>query len=139
LGGVVEYVMVPVPDELEARVRDFVIQRGTASLHAGWSQESIAGFYDQLDEPSQIVIEVIARGVVDDEPVTVAKLAEVVGATTREVLGITLELVHRLRALGGAAFPLLLLDAPQGADGDQRPVMMPRDGAHVVLSTAARQ
>jgi transcriptional regulator with XRE-family HTH domain len=139
LGGVVEYVMVPVPEELEARVKEFVIQRNASSLHSGWSQESIATFYGQLDEPSRTTIKAIARGVVDDEPVTIAKLAEVVGVTTREVLGITLELVHRLRALGGAAFPLFLLDAPEGADGDERPAVMPRDGAHMVLATGTHE
>jgi hypothetical protein len=131
-----EYVMVPVPDELEARVREFVIQRSASSGQAGWNQESIDWLYAQLDELSRRTIKAIARGVVDDEPVTIAKLAKDAGATTREVLGITLELVHRLRALGSATFPLFLLDAPEGADGDDRPVVMPKDGARMVLSTA---
>jgi hypothetical protein len=135
----VEYVMVPVPDELEARVREFVIRRGAMSLDAGWSRDSVVRLYEQLDDLSRTAVATIARGVVDDEPVTVATLAKVAGTTTREMLGITLELVHRLRALGGPGFPLLLLDPPEGADDDERPVVMTEDGAHVVLSVATSQ
>jgi hypothetical protein len=128
--------MVPVPEELEARVREFVIRRGAMSLDTGWSRESVVRLYEQLDDLSRTAVATIARGVVDDEPVTVAKLAKVAGTTTREMLGITLELVHQLRALGGPGFPLLLLEPPEGADDDQRPVVMTEDGAHVVLSVA---
>jgi hypothetical protein len=133
----VEYVMVPVPDQLEGRVREFVAQRA-ATGHAGWSDEVVARLYEQLDGPSRTVIEAIARGVVDDEPVTLATLAKAAGTTTREVLGIALELVQRLQAQGGPAFPIIILDAPEGAD-DERPVVMPRDGAHMVVATAWRQ
>jgi hypothetical protein len=137
-GGTGEYVMVPVPDELEARVREFVIVRAATSSEAGWSTESVARFYEQLDQPSRTAVTTIARGVVDDEAVTIAKLARLTGTTSREMLGITLELVQRLRALGGTGFPLFVLDAPEGAD-DERPVVMPKDGAHVVLSAATSQ
>jgi hypothetical protein len=132
----VEYVTVPVPSELEARVRDFVIQRAAMSSDAGWSTELVATFYEQLDAPSRTAVRAIARGVVDDEPVTIAQLARLAGITSREMLGITLELVQRIRALGGAGFPLFVLDAPEGADGDERAVVMPRDGAHMMLSAA---
>jgi hypothetical protein len=132
----VEYVMVPVPDHLAARVSEFVVRRAAMSMDAGWSRESVDRFYEQLDAPSRTAVSTIARGVVDDEPVTIAKLAKVAGTTTREMLGITLELVQRLRALGGAGFPLFVLDAPEGADDGERPVVMPDDGAHMVLSAA---
>lgn len=130
--------MVPVPHELEVRVKEFLTQRAASSGLAGWSRESMATFYEALDAPSRVAVRGIARGVVDDEPVTIATLAKFAGTTTREMLGITLELVQRLRALGGAAFPLFILEAPDGA-GDERPVVMPKDGAHMVLSTATRQ
>jgi hypothetical protein len=138
LGGTGAYVMVPVPDELEARVREFVIARAATSSKAGWSTESVARFYEQLDQPSRTAVTTIARGVVDDEAVTIAKLARLTGTTPREMLGITLELVQRLRALGGTGFPLFVLDAPEGA-ADERPVVMPKDGAHMVLSVATSQ
>jgi hypothetical protein len=133
----VEYVMVPVPDQLEARVREFLAQRA-ATGHAGWSDEVITRLYEQLDGPSRTAIEAIARGVVDDQPVTLSTLAKVAGTTTREMLGIALELVQHLQALGGPTFPIVILDSPEGAD-DERPVVMPRDGAHMVVATAWRQ
>jgi hypothetical protein len=134
----VEYVMVPVPEELETRVREFLVWQRT-SEEAGWSAESMARLYEELDEPSRTAIKGIARGVVDNQPVTIANLARVAGTTTREMLGIALELVQGLRALGGTGFPLFVLDAPEGADGDERPVVMSKDGARVVLSAAGRE
>ena len=130
--------MVPVPDQLEARVREFVAQR-RASKDAGWSEQVVVRLYEQLDGPSQTAVQAIARGVVDDEPVTLAHLARVARTTTREMLGITLELVQRLQAMGGPAFPIVIFDAPEGADGDDRPVVMPKDGAHMVVSVATRE
>jgi hypothetical protein len=129
--------MVPVPDQLQARVTEFVAQR-SASGDAGWSEEVVAVFYQQLDGPSRTAIEAIARGVVDDEPVTLADLAKVAGTTTREMLGIALELVQRLQALGGPAFPIVILAPPEGAD-EERPVVMPMDGARMVVSMSTSE
>jgi hypothetical protein len=130
--------MVPVPHEIEEQVRHYLAWQLTTREAAGWSEESFATLYEQLDEPSRVALEMIARGVVDDEPVTVAGIGKSAGATTREMLGIVVELAQRLRALGGLGIPLFVLDPPEGKDGGQRPVTMSRDGARVVLSIAAR-
>jgi hypothetical protein len=130
--------MIPVPEELAAQVRHYLTMRMSTAAVAGWSEESVAALYEQLDGPARVVVTTVARAVVDDEPITVATAAAAAGTTTREVLGIVLELVQRFRTLGGPAFPVILLDAPHGAGDDQRPLVMPTDGAQVVLDAAAR-
>jgi hypothetical protein len=129
--------MVPVPQELEAQVHQYLSWR-LYSGEGGWSEESMAAFYEQLDEPSRVAVKMIASGVVQDEPVTVARIAQAAGTTARETLGIVLELVQRLRALGGPLFPFVPLETPEGEDDDQRPVVMPKDGARMALSIANR-
>jgi hypothetical protein len=129
--------MVPVPDELEPRVREFVAQRQASRSDPSWSPESLATLYEQLDEPSRAAVKAIARGVFDDEPATIAGLARITGTTAREMLGITVEIAQRIRLLGGPGFPLYVLDASEGADDDERPVLMSKDVARMVLSAAA--
>jgi hypothetical protein len=105
---------------------------------AGWTEAALTTLFGQLDESARVAVEMIARGVVDDEPVTVGQVARRVGITTREILGIVVELAHQLRALGGPSIPVILFEPPDGGDDDQRPLAMPKDGARVVLSIAGR-
>jgi CO dehydrogenase/acetyl-CoA synthase beta subunit len=131
--------MVPVPQELEQRVQQYIDWRVSSGIAAEWSEDSIAELYGQLDAASRAVVRTVAQGSVDDEPVTVARAAEAAGATEREALGIVLELVQHFRGLGGGpVFPLLVLDAPEGSGDDQRIIVMPRDGARVALAAAGR-
>lgn len=130
--------MVPVPQDLVERVQHYIDWRVSSGVAVDWSEDAVAELYAQLDEASRAVVSTLAQGAVDDEPVTVARAAEAAGTSTREALGIVLELVQRFRALGGTTFPLLVLDVPEGVGDDQRVIVMPRDGARVVLAAAAR-
>lgn len=131
--------MVPVPQELEERVQQYINWRVSSGVAAEWSEDSVAELYGQLDAASRAVVRTVAQGAVDDEPVTVGRAAEAAGATEREALGIVLELVQRFRGLsGGPVFPLLVLDAPEGSGDDQRIIVMPREGALVALAAAGR-
>jgi hypothetical protein len=130
----VEYVMVPVPEELEEQVQQYINFRVGNEVAADWSEHAVAEIYGQLDDAARTVVRAVAQGAVDDEPVTLARAAEIAGATRREILGIVLELVEQFRGLGGPVFPLLLLDVPEGVDQDQRVIVMPRDGARVTLA-----
>jgi len=134
----VEYVMVPVPQELAEQVQQYVTFRVANEIAAVWSEDAVAEIYGQLDDAARTVVRAVAQGAVDDEPVTLARAAELAGATDREVLGIVLELVQRFRGLGGPVFPLLLLDVPEGADEGQRVIVMPKDGARVTLAAVGR-
>jgi hypothetical protein len=128
--------MVPVPQDLVERVQQYINWRLSSGVAADWSEETVAELYAQLDEASRAVVGTVAQGAVDDQPVTVARAADAAGTSTREALGIVLELVQRFRGLGGTAFPLLVLDVAEGVGDDQRVIVMPRDGARLVLAAA---
>jgi len=130
--------MVPVPQDLVERVLQYIDWRVSGGVAADWTEDAVAELYRQLDDASRAVVRTIAQGVVDDEPITVARAAEAGGTTNREALGIVLELVQRFRGLGGVTFPLLVLDVGEGVGDDQRVIVMPRDGARVALAAAAR-
>ena len=132
--GAVEYVMVPVPVELHARVLQYIGWRAGSEGATGWDPDVMATLYAGLDEPARTLLTRVARGVVEQQPVTLQAVASATKTTTREVLGIVLELVQRFKALGGPTFPLVLLDAPEGQGDDQRPVVMPKEGALAVMS-----
>jgi hypothetical protein len=134
----VDYVMVPVPQDLVERVQQYVTWRVSGGVAADWTEDAVAELYRQLDDASRAVVWTVAQGVVDDEPITVARAAEAAGTTNREALGIVLELVQRFRGLGGVTFPLLVLDVAEGVDDDQRVIAMPKDGARVTLAAAGR-
>lgn len=131
-------VMVPVPEELEERVRQYLTARMGMAGSAGWSEESVAAVYQQLDDPARIVLAAIAQGAVDGQPITVATAAEAAATSTRAVLGIVLELFQRFKNLGGPNFPIMLVDPAEGAAADQQLLAMPGDGARLVLAVAAR-
>ena len=128
--------MVPVPEELEEQVQQYVNFRVGNAAGTDWSEDAVAEIYKGLDSPARTVVRTVAQGAVDDDPVTIARAAEVAGTTSREVLGIVLELVQHFRGLGGPVFPLLLLDVPDGVGDDQRVIVMPRDGARITLAAA---
>jgi hypothetical protein len=132
--GAVEYVMVPVPEDLHARVMQYVEWRTVNEGTTGWDKGTLATLYGGLDEPSRTLLTRVARGVIDDQPVKLGAVASAAGTSTREALGIVLELVQRFKVLGGPTFPLVLLDAAEGSGDDQRPIVMPKEGALVVVA-----
>ena len=134
--GAVEYVMVPVPVELHARVLQYLGWRAGSEGATGWDPDMMATLYAGLDEPSRTLLTRVARGVVEQQPVTLHGIASATSASTREVLGIVLELVGRFKELGGPTFPIVLLDPPEGLGDDQRRVVMPKEGAQAVMSLA---
>lgn len=130
--------MVPVPEELEEQVQQYVNFRVGNEVPTDWSEDAVAAIYEQLDGPARTVVRAVAQAAVDNDPITIARAGEIAGASNREVLGIVLELVQHYRGLGGPVFPLLLLDVAEGVDDDQRVIVMPRDGARITLAAAGR-
>src|SRR5262245_58641155 len=107
-----DVVMVPVPSDLVERVQTYINLRVNSGGNADWTEDAVAELYGARDVLSRTLVRAIAQGAVDDEPLTVAQAAKAAGTSNREALGIVLELVERFRALGGPAFPLLVLEVP---------------------------
>lgn len=143
--GPMDPVMVPVPAELVDDVRRHVNMLAARAASGDWSDESVGRLYDRLDEDARAVLKMVARNVADGEPASVAAIADATGIGARQVRGIVVEITHLHHAVGGPQMSLLLLDPPEGPDpqadhdDDQRPVLMPVAGAHMVLAVAHRR
>jgi hypothetical protein len=132
--------MVPVPEELEDGVRRYLTLLAVRKASGDWSEQSVARLYEQLDELGRAVMTTLARAVADGEVVTVAGLANALEVSTRVIRGIAVEITHCFQAAGGPRFSVVLLEPPagldlaRGLDDENRPMMMPLEGARIVLS-----
>jgi hypothetical protein len=106
--GAVEYVMVPVPEELVPKVLTFVswkIAGGPGALGAAdeWSdaEEALVRGLGRLDDAGRSVVEAIAAAALAGEDIGVTEVARRVGVSKREAVGILLEVNNVVAAEGG--------------------------------------
>jgi hypothetical protein len=106
----VEYVMVPVPEELAPRVLTFVSWKAaeanakSARAEGGKTTdvgEAIARAFARFDDPSRAVVAVVAAAALDAEELTIPEAARRAGVTTRETLGILMEVNNVIADEGG--------------------------------------
>ena len=100
-----EYVMVPVPEELAEQVLTFLRWRDQAKAAQPPDVrpdlgEAVARVFARLDDPSRALLAVIATAALDDEELGVPEAARRVGVTAREALGILLEVNNILAGEG---------------------------------------
>jgi hypothetical protein len=103
---VVEYVMVPVPEELAEQVLTYVSWRD-AQAKAGPpvdeqpdDGDAIARVFARLDGPSRGLVAVIATAALEGEELGIPTAARRAGVATREALGILLEVNNILAGEG---------------------------------------
>jgi hypothetical protein len=141
----VDYVMVPVPEELASRVMMYLSWKGDPRLvessgpqndppgptvqGPGGGEGPVARAFAHLDDPGRALARVIAAAALDQEQLTVTEAARRAGLTTREAVGTMLEFVKLVACEGGPAFVAYVKD-PEGAAGteftwDNRIVVMP--------------
>jgi hypothetical protein len=146
----VEYVMVPVPEELAQKVLTYVSwresQASTAAL-ADDRQASVAALaraFARLDDASRALVTVIAAAVADGEEVSVAEAARRARLTSREAIGVLLEVNNVIAQEGGPPLAFGGRDLGAGAPGefswDTYMVVMPNaiTGSIVDLARAPR-
>jgi hypothetical protein len=106
----VEYVMVPVPEELAPKVLTYVRWKGAEpsaaqpageSPGAGDHDESLARAFARLDGASRSLVAVAAAAALEAEELTIPQAAERAGVTTREALGILFEVNNVITSEGG--------------------------------------
>ena len=142
-----DYVMVPVPEELAEKVLTYVSWKGPPSAvtkqdadndaqrtsdqpDAGDSDDRPLGrVVARLDAASRRLLTIAATAALDQEPLTVAEAARRVGLGVREVLGIIVE-VNTLLVAEGEAPIAANVTAREGVDSgefswDTRVVVMP--------------
>jgi len=101
-----EYVMVPVPEELTARV-DQYLRWNVGSLPPDfWPQDAIGVFLDSLDEQARSLLLSVSEAADQVVVLTVHAAAEATGCSDREALGIMMELNDAARIAGGTPFIL---------------------------------
>ena len=102
-----EYVMVPVPEELADRVLSYVtwkVAEGKAGSAVGEQPvdgEAMARAFARLDNPSRALVVAIAAAALEAEELSVPEAAMRAGVSTREALGILLEVNSVIASEGG--------------------------------------
>jgi hypothetical protein len=130
----VNYVMVPVPEELAPKVLWYVSWKGHFRL-AGQSDGKtnapgrsvgppsaddggpIARAFARLDDASRALAAVVATAALDKDQLTVPQAARCAGLTTREAVGTVLELNQRIADEGGPPKAVFIRDL-EGAAGE---------------------
>jgi hypothetical protein len=145
----VDYVMVPVPEELASRVLSYVNWKGHPRVldeiqqdaddapHAGPEAPAagadagnpIARALARLDGAGRILAGIMAAAALDHEELTVTEAARRAGLTTREAVGAMMELNNLVPSEGGPPLAVFIKDA-EGASKvpfswDARIVLMP--------------
>jgi hypothetical protein len=152
----VEYVMVPVPEELAPRVLAYVSWKGPPSTAASREAEGdaptspfgapepvpdtgdpIARAFAHLDDAGRALAGVLATAALDQEQLTVPESARRAGLTTREVVGAVVELVNLVASEGGPPIAAFIKDTEganeAGFSWDTRVVMMPESVARPLV------
>jgi hypothetical protein len=153
----VDYVMVPVPEELAPRVMMFLIWKGDPrrvespgphndppgpSVEAPSTGDggSIARAFAHFDDAGRTLVQVMAAAALNQEELTVTEAARRAGVTTREAVGALVEFVKLVAGEGGPPIVAYVKD-PEGAAGteftwDNRIVVMPEPTARPVAEAA---
>jgi hypothetical protein len=128
----VNYVMVPVPEELAPKVLWYVSWKGhfrlagesdgktdapRASVEAAAADGggAIARAFARLDDPSRALAAVVATAALDQDHLTVPEAARRAGLTTREAVGTILELNQLIAAEGGPPKAVFIKDVERAA------------------------
>jgi hypothetical protein len=146
----VDYVMVPVPEELAEKVLRYVTWMGRPSLSSTTNAEdggsgvsgtgdadptsggrSIARALATLDDASRSLFAHISSAALDHDPLTVPEAARQAGLSQREVAGTIVEFNALIASEGGPGLTVFLT----GLVGDESPDFTWGD-SHIMMSEA---
>ena len=88
----VNWVMVPVPEELAEEANAFLVRLRMQALLPMWDVESATEHLSRLDDDQRAALAAIVRSVLSTGPVTATDLADTLGISEREVLGLVSQL-----------------------------------------------
>jgi hypothetical protein len=152
----VEYVMVPVPEELAPQVLSYVTWKGLPVLgaaaeaaakapeHAAEGPDGDEGgdpiprAFARLDDAGRSLATILAEAALRGEELSVSHAARRAGTTAREFIGTVIELNNLVEGEGGPPMAVWIKTA-EGADEDEfswdnRVVMMPEPVARPFAS-----
>jgi hypothetical protein len=132
-----EYVMVPVPEELVAQVKDYMSWQLNAPKVAE-NPEAVRHVLDAADPKLQTMVRYVAEVTADDGVPTLTDIGAAADMTPREVMGCIGDLGARLFGAGRAQ-PLILpgpdiRDRPEGvSEYAHKVARMSRADAEAIL------
>ena len=126
-----EWVMVPVPEELVEEVRRFQLGLFTRDNVAPWDKAAMADFVRDAEEDTRSLLVVVATDTVKTDSPTVRAVADSLGCSVREALQIVSELNEAARATGRLA--LVQVETKDAASGERR-LTMPEPWARLVVN-----
>jgi hypothetical protein len=109
-----EYVMVPVPEELLEDVQRHLLELQWRLQRTGtdrWDPEVLRAIWDEVDADVRSLLVVAAESNRTRRPLTLADAAERIGVSHRSVAGMVMELAHLPARYEGSSFILFLLPA----------------------------
>lgn len=105
-----EYVMVPVPEELVAEVKDYLdwnlATKGTVEPNA----DALRQVWDDTEPTIRTILRYTAEHCADDDPPHLLDVAREADVSSHTLMGMLIETNTRLRELGGP--PMLVLMRP---------------------------
>ena len=89
-----DYVMVPVPEDLVVDVMQHVARLVAQASAVAWDEDAAASFFDSVDESERSLLAIVARHVVADKDLSEEDAATSLELPVREVRSIVRDLAQ---------------------------------------------
>jgi hypothetical protein len=136
------YVMVPVPDDMVAEVRQFLRWGLAGPLLGDLDDDAAARFFASLDDEARRFLLVVADAALDSRVLPVAAAAAATGCSEREALGLMAELNTEVQHFGKLPLGLVSRELGEASEGseDEPPYLftMRADVAAIVVNASGR-
>jgi hypothetical protein len=103
-----EYVMVPVPEEIVDEVRAFLAWDVSGNTATPDNPEAIVGIYESSDAVVRAVLSTVAAASLDGFRPPLREVAETAGVNIHELIGVLADMNHRLRDAGGPMAAIMM-------------------------------
>ena len=113
------YVMVPVPEELVAEVKQFLRWGLAGPLLGDLDDDGAARFFASLDDEAAKFLLVVADAALESRVLPVAAAAAATGCSEREALGLMAELNTAVQYFGTLPLGLVSRERAEGSEGSE--------------------
>ena len=137
----VEYVMVPVPEELADDVARFMMvtdMRRVSEVSTEVDMDAVLAFVPALDPRCRTVFSALANAMLAGDNLSIGELSRILGTPGHETFGVVHQLIELVWAVFGPTLSLVAGSAPDVQNGrldwDERLVFIWRDLADAVVA-----
>jgi hypothetical protein len=114
------YVMVPVPEELEAEVGQFILKLSLTAALSKWDAAAVQRLLVESSPRARSVVVAMAQGNVEKTTVSDRTVGEALGIGPNEVVEAAMEVNETCRQNGFPALLLMKSDKEDDGDGGER-------------------